>query len=252
MMTGRYGDPETRIFPQGRLHPGRRYSHLMLLDYLGAGITPPHVVSPLDAHLSGFQSDPLNYSQLPGSDPEFIRGADLWNDENVLRMWPFASSYQTTVYAFSPSRPIDDEMPLFSTDDGTTFNTDDVQTAFVQQNRQSVRFPANKALLFEEFDYSQGLGNQSRYYAEPIASVNVLAFDGSARRIATADANPGWDPADFRDQDATLALRYQSIDTRYFRDDSERPDPYPGYYKWTRGGLEGIDFGAGEINTSAW
>ena len=106
--------------------------------------------------------------------------------------------------------------------------------------------------MFEEFDYSAGLGNQGRYYADPLASVNILAFDGAARRIATADANPGWDPANFRDMEATPELRYRSIDTRYFPDDSERPDPYPGYYKWTRGGLEGIDFGAGEVNTSEW
>ena len=52
--------------------------------------------------------------------------------------------------------------------------------------------------------------------------------------------------------EATPELRYSSIDTRYFPEDFGRPDPYPGYYKWTRGGLEGIDFGAGEINTSDW
>jgi len=42
-----------------------------------------------------------------------------------------------------------------------------------------------------------------------------------------------------------------AIDTRYFSSayaDTSLPQPY----RWTRGGLEGIDVGADEINTSGW
>jgi len=63
-------------------------------------------------------------------------------------------------------------------------------------------------------------------------------------------ANPGWDPGNICDQTATTSLPYVPIDTRYFPDDSDVEMPQP--YRWTRGGLEGIDVGAGEINTENW
>ncbi len=251
-ITGRFGARDNQIIPNLDRVPHRRYSHLPLLHWMGASATDPLVVSPLDTHQQTFQAytEPEDYPALPGGDPDSSFGN--WTDETTVEYWPYASSYQTTPYAFTPSRP--DAFDVFAVEpsaDGTMFNVQ-AANAFGRQLASSVRFPANKALLFEEFDYSQGLGNHGLYYADPLASVNILAFDGSAPRIATADANPGWDPDHFRDMEATPELRYSSIDTRYFPEDFGRPDPYPGYYKWTRGGLEGIDFGAGEINTSDW
>lgn len=252
--TGRCGhvDPDRNIVPNLGWVPHRRFGHIPLLDWLGASPTSPIVVSPLDTHQLDFQKYTRTefYPDLPGGDPDLTFGS--FSDDVFVRLWPYASSYQTTTYAFSSGRPTSSGFFAIEPSENATQHRVFDKNGYRPQLRQFVRHPANKALLFEEFDYSQGLGNQGRYYADPLASVNILAFDGSARRVATADANPGWDPANFRDMDATPELRYRSIDTRYFPDDSDRPDPYPGYYKWTRGGLEGIDFGAGEINTSEW
>ena len=232
--------------------PHYRYGLAPLFDWLGASPTDPIVVSPMDTHQQDFQTIVTTdrYPDLPGGNAETSFGG--WQSSTVVSYWTYASSYQTTTYAFSPSRPDQSgSLALAPAGDATQYQVNSVR-GIGPQLHQDVRFPANKALLFEEFDYSQGLGNQGRYYADPLASVNVLAFDGSAPRVATADANPGWDPEHFTDMERAAELRYHSIDTRYFPDDSERPDAYGGYYKWTRGGLEGIDFGAGEINTSDW
>jgi hypothetical protein len=252
--TGRCGEAPSSetIAPNLDWVPHRRFGHLVLLDWMGASPTDPVSVSPLDAHQLEFQAltTPETYPGLPGGDADSSYA--YFRDERSIKLWPYASSYQMTTYAYSASRPDDSGRLSQWPGSDATFQFGNDGNRFRRQNHQSVRFPSNKSLLFEEFDYSQGLGNQGRYYADPLASVNVLAFDGSARRVATADANPGWDPENFRLMDRTAELRYRSIDTRFFPDDSDRPDPYPGYHKWTRGGLEGIDFGAGEINTSDW
>ena len=58
-------------------------------------------------------------------------------------------------------------------------------------------------------DQMISVARQWRDYRDPLASVNVLAFDGSARRVATADANPGWSPANFTDMARSAQLRFQ-------------------------------------------
>jgi hypothetical protein len=49
----------------------------------------------------------------------------------------------------------------------------------------------------------------------------------------------------------TVEIPLQPIDTRYHRE-YPAEQTFAGPHYWTRGGLEGIDFGAGEINTSEW
>lgn len=247
--TGRIAD-DNRIVVDRDHPPYRRYWHLPLIDFMGGSVTDPMVVSPLDTHQQDFQklTQVSEYPDLPGGS---TFSPSPWQSPQTVLKWAYASSYHMTAYAYAPSRPINNQLDLLPADDATQFLIIDPQL-FTRQFQFSVSFPSNKALLFEEFDYSQGLGNQGRYYADPLASVNILAFDGSAQRIATADANPGWDPENYTDMERTVEQRYRSIDTRFFPDDSDRPEPYAGYYEWTRGGLEGIDFGAGEINTSDW
>ncbi len=250
--TGRYEDSDDRLwFNTGRV-PHRRYSHLPMLDWFGGSMTDPLAVSPLDLHLQAFQAEPMSYPILPGGNPDTASDVG-WTPRQVLNRWPFASSYQTTTYAWSPSRPTEDftngRMPIEPGGDGTLFRINEFDS-FGVQDSADVSFPALKAHMFEEFDYTEGLGVNGRFYADPAASVNVLFFDGSARLVATEDTNPGWDPGNICDQTATTSLPYEPIDTRYFPEYSDAELPQP--YRWTRGGLEGIDVGAGEINTENW
>jgi len=249
--TGRYTNPG-RIGIDYRKVPHRRYSHLPLLDWFGGSVTDPLAVSPLDIHQQAFQAaDILDYEALPGGDPDAVSLPSWWQP-GVINRWPFASSYMTTTYAWSESRPCPSTggLPLEPASNGIELFVIDSDT-FSVQPLIHVDFPALKAHMFEEFDYREGLGVNGRFFADPEASVNVLFFDGSARLIPTADTNPGWDPTEPCNQDATTSLAYVPIDTRYFSSayaDTSLPQPY----RWTRGGLEGIDVGADEINTSGW
>ena len=247
--TGRFASPARILVNFNRL-PQRFYNHLPMLDWFAGSVTEPIAVSPLDMNQQTFQSNPRNYELLPGGNPAFAVGSS-WSSEQVVNRWPFASSYQSTTYAWSPSRPVrtDCRLAVAQAGDGSLVQINDAN-AITPQPMADVVFPSQKTHYYERFDYRAGLGVNGRFYAHPDAGVNVLAFDGSARLVETTDANPGWDPQDPENMAESSMYEFDQIDTRYFPDHGN--EVYPGYHRWTRGGLEGIDVGAGEINTSNW
>jgi hypothetical protein len=64
----------------------------------------------------------------------------------------------------------------------------------------------------------------------------ILMFDGSVSDRETNDANLGFDP---RNPTSDEPIRIEGLDEML----------YPGVFRWTRGGLRGIDFGGKEVNT---
>ena len=248
--TGRFHNP-LRIWVNFNRLPQRYFNHIPLIDWFSGLVTDPIAVSPLDVNQQLFQRNPLNYELLPGGIPEYA-GEGWSGSDHVINRWPFASSYRSTVYAWSPSRPVDTvdcRLALEPADDGTLTQVNSV-SALVPQPMADVAFPSQKSHYFENYDYREGLGTAGRYYARPDAASNVLFFDGSARLNETADANPGWDASNLDDMQSPARLSYDAIDRRYFPDHGDAEFAAP--HLWTRGGLEGIDVGAGEINTENW
>ncbi len=263
--TGRFENPGRIWFNTGRL-PHRRYTHVPMIDEMTGQQPEPVAVSPLDVNHLDFQDvEDTDYDSLPGGVAEFAANG-TWTPVQVVNRWKYASSYQTSVYAWSPSRPVDlgdCSMPIEPADDGTLIQVND-QNAFGAQSMNQVAFASSKAFFFEEFDYTKGQGTSAAYYADPAARVNVQFFDSSVRRITTGtpslddttmswignEANPGWDPSEIDDTSAVPDYAYDAVDRRFFPDYGDAN--FPGFYKWTRGGLEGLDVGGREINTSAW
>ena len=269
--TGRTTGP-TRIIVNTNRIPHRRYLHLPLINALTGQQPEPTAVSPLDVNLLDFQETPTEYELLPGGgDNQFTFGN--WTDEQVINRWPFASSYQSTVYSWTTDRPDDSgNLPLAPADDGTLIIVRNLN-AFGPRNMNEVAFPSSKAFFFEEFDYSKGSGASGLYYADPEANIAVQFFDSSVRSIKTgtptlssnsgagndawkgSEANPGWDAARPCDNAILPGLLYRSIDTRFFQDydvPNNAGVTFPGFYKWTRGGLSGLDVGGAEIDTTNW
>ncbi len=264
--TSRFEGPYEIRVNESRI-PHRRYLHLPMIDALTGQQPEPVAVSPMDGNLLDFQEAPLDYANLPGGVPAF--SWERWTQTQVVNRWPFASSYQSTVYAWTTETPDEDgELPLAPANDGTLIIVRD-RNAFGPRSINEVALPSMKAFFFEEFDYSKGHGSAGLYYADPDAQINVQFFDASVRRIRTGNpsfdsasgdwigsrANPGWDAATPCDNAELPALLYRSIDLRYFQD-YDVPDnagvSFPGFYKWTRGGLKGLDVGGKEISTAKW
>ncbi|USN99174.1 MAG: prepilin-type N-terminal cleavage/methylation domain-containing protein [Phycisphaeraceae bacterium] len=271
--TGRYGQGYSSIekfTPHWNRIPHRRYLHLPLIDSLTGQQPEPIAVSPLDINHLDFQESPMDFPNLPAGICEYSQTDDPhWCDDQAVNRWPYASSYQSTVYAWTTERPrADGTLPLAPAPGATLIMVGD-RNAFYPRGMDEVTFPSMKAFFFEEFDYTQGSGKSGLYYADPNAHISVMFFDASVRRYTTGtpsydaasdrwtghDVLPGWDPNSPCVNDDLPQLLYQSVDLRYFQD-YDIPNNagvyLPGFYKWTRGGLKGLDVQGSEIDTESW
>ncbi|USN99723.1 MAG: prepilin-type N-terminal cleavage/methylation domain-containing protein [Phycisphaeraceae bacterium] len=226
-----------------------RYLHVPLIDAMTGQQPEPVAASPMDDNLLDFQENPLDCEALPGGDPATSFGD--WTDTQAVVRWPYASSYLSTVSAWSPDKPGDDgHLAVEPGPDASTLRVRD-PSSLGGRKMTEIAFPSMKAFFFEEFDYTHGKGKNSLFYADPNARVNVQFFDSSVRLVTARDANPGWDTAHPFDPNAHALIRYRPIDTRYFPTYSNG-DAFGAPYRWTRGGLLGVDVGGNEIDTSGW
>ncbi len=232
-----------------QIMPYRRFTHLVLLDYLSGQLPEPLVASPHDVGLQRWQNAPLEYGQGVVPSRSTLSSAPQWADKNSRMRWPYASSYRTSTYSWSTETgslvlPAQSDPILVQTPVG----------ALQQRSLNQVRFPSGKVQLFEEFDWPRGL-----YWTYPDAQTNQLFFDASVRSIATRESNRGWDPRAPQDMEAAYEIAYTPIDADFFpapkfdtNGDLTDDSTYPGAFGWTRGGLQGIDYGGKEINTDRW
>jgi prepilin-type N-terminal cleavage/methylation domain-containing protein len=110
----------------------------------------------------------------------------------------------------------------------------------VTRRIDEVTFPSSKVWVMDQYDRHSDPGNDI-FFADPAARSTLLFFDGSASRRATAEANRGFQPLNpERPEPSTITLD---------RGAGEPDLEYEGMYRWTRGGLRGIDFGGREIDT---
>jgi prepilin-type N-terminal cleavage/methylation domain-containing protein len=106
-----------------------------------------------------------------------------------------------------------------------------------------VLFPSQKVCLFDLFD-RHGYKREI-WYAYPIASQPLLFFDCSVSFRKTGDSNIGWQPTS---PNSLFPTTYQ-----YWPWGSDPPtlngqpnEIVNGYYRWTRAGLKGVDYGGRE------
>ncbi len=243
--TGRVAGND-RIAPVTSRFPDRRFTHIVLNEYLTGNGSEPIAASPHDRNLIQWQANPLSYGagQVPGSAEVVSEG---WNDKAIRQLWAFASSYRSSPYMWSS----DTRGELIWPAAGSTVLINVSQYRRTQRRIDQVAFPSGKVAQHEEFDWPSKL---SYYYPE--ADINMVFFDGSARNEKTGDSNPGWDPQRPRDMNASTRIPYIPIDTNFFplpqndaNGDNIEDTPYPGYFGWTRKGLRGLDYGGKEINT---
>ena len=117
------------------------------------------------------------------------------------------------------------------------------ETKFITRKLDTVLFPSQKVWMFDLFD--RHYYKRTIWYSYPEARQPLVFFDGSVSARRTSDANQGWDPLN---PNAKSVTNYQYWPTALEPSTLSGgiADYVVGYYRWTRSGLKGIDFGGGE------
>ena len=233
----------------------RRYSHLVLADYLGGIVSDEMWVDPADGLQLGWQSDPLGYldgcdsenpvpyscDPMPGSDTNFG-----WDELALRQLWTFGSSYQIVpaAYLFDDRAtyvPNTETPHLFLTAPGMG-SQDDLVT---QRYFHEVGFAHAKVMMFEEFDRDQG---DPLYFANEFARSAKLMFDGSVNTFASGAARRASYPVSSLVVPGEGRRDPQPFFQRYVPLDRFPDQPEVGKadedqrYRWTYQGLLGLDY----------
>jgi len=193
------------------------FTHLNYIDYLSTNPEEPVAACPED-------DEQVERAETPVGD---------FQPANIRRK--FESSYETSVVVNSVDVESGNRIPMDQ--HMQTWGTFNRSPDYVVSRRfTQVSFTSNKAYMFDTYDrhYAE---NPDYLFFQPNARQPILFFDGSVSVRDTNDANEGFRPRDPSNPEPTLIKI------------SSSGESYPGYYRWTRGGLRGLDYGGGEINT---
>ncbi len=217
-----------------------QYSHLVLQDYLASRLPERLVVCPDDRHRLLWQTDPRGFDNgLFQPAPSAPNGPG----SNTGKRWPYSATYQVTPASYDGSNAPN---RIQQGANHNNYTTSDQMVAGTQK-LADFGYPASKVHVQDIV--ARHAGKIQRFFGLPDAKVTLLMGDASAVLRATADANRGWQP----NQPTTSAVTTFT----YMPDAWEPPtstgaasEPIlAGYYRWTRGGLQGVDFSGKEINT---
>jgi type II secretory pathway pseudopilin PulG len=220
--------------------PHRRYSHLVLMDYLGLPTNTELFIDPSDGKQQVWTANPLEYGF--GSSVPYATGIPAgydadpnWGSAPVRQRWAFASSYQMVPDAWQEDSgpryiPIADTPHLFQGGAG------------IQLGRRKVTdvlHNANKVWMHEEFDRDRV---QHLYFGYDEARTEKLMFDGSVNSWESGRAAPSVVPeyGIFHWRQAYVPLDRFPLPVGGLGDQtlvSQR-------FRWTYGGLKGINYGA--------
>jgi prepilin-type N-terminal cleavage/methylation domain-containing protein len=227
------------------------YNHLVLQDYLAQRLPERMVSCPEDRLRMQWQDNPRGFDNMEISPHAPDQGTDRG------KRWPYSSSYESVPASFTPDRgdaPNHSSVRQASTHRYYQFTNAAMSADIFGRRRMGdVSFPSQKVHHHETF--ARHSGKRSLFYAYPEAKSPLLFFDQSVVMRRTGDANKGFDPSQpFR----SFPTRFRYIPGLW-----EVPTPsggfYPpfedlldGYFRWTRGGLQGIDYGGAELITTGW
>lgn len=217
------------------------YTHLVLQDYLAQQLPNKSVISPADAPRNAWQKDPKGFEQgaIPGPAERENR-------------WPYSSSYETVSFAYQPDRCDNGTGGVIQATSHRSYQTLAPGVLAQKIGRRflsDVQFTDKKVEMFDSI--SRYRGRQQFYFAYPDAVTPNLFFDGHVAFKKTGnpfnrggrrfDANDGVNPS------IPLSIFPQIVS--YQPEASWEPIRggeteflAPGYQRWTRGGLKGIDF----------
>jgi prepilin-type N-terminal cleavage/methylation domain-containing protein len=222
------------------------YSHLVLQDFADVRLPEKSVVNPADKDRLLWQSEPFEFRKL------FRSPADA-SDPNGWR-WAFSSSYEMSAFTYSPDWGSALKTPVkpvvYQASEWNTYTwLGNLSSVIGRRKLGEVAFPASKVLLYDSFARH---GKQVQFSLYPDSKAPIAFFDGSVRTKTMGDSNKGCNPTRaYATQ--TMPVNYTTDPRGYWPNPKYRAtDTLDGRVRWTRGGLTGVDFGAGEVDTSTW
>ncbi|MCC6285189.1 MAG: prepilin-type N-terminal cleavage/methylation domain-containing protein [Phycisphaerales bacterium] len=215
--------------------PHRHYSHLIFNDYMNYRLPEKAMACPEDRILLDWQANHRNPSPIPPGSP-------AWQ-----KMWPFSTTYQIVPVAWA-----EDKIRGGRSTVEQYFNDHNLfwmgSLPLGRRTMNSVNFPSSKVFWFEFHDRHSA--KRDLFYAYDNAAATQVFFDGSASANVSKDCNKGFTPNVPQSRSFTTMEYAPGILGFEPPTQTGRPtDIVTGYYRWTRGGLRGIDYGAREIDT---
>jgi len=225
------------------------YSHVVLQDYWAARLPEKIVVCPEDRNRllwqdwRGFEAN--QYPPQPdGATPANAR-------------WPYSSSYM------SPTSAFDRNIVGLRIYQGPAYNTyfvpNTTNGTLGNKKLADVNFPSQKV---HQHDLNQRhFGRKQPFFGNAACRQPLLAYDGSVlvRRTGDnqapgntnfVDCNRGMDPNNPNGGATPMNYTPAAYDPPAIA--SGGTDLGWGYYRWTRSGLKGADFGASEVRGNGY
>lgn len=220
------------------LFPNRRRTHLVMADHMGLSVTSPRAADPQDRFTLVAQRDPIRYEDhgpYPTSGEQQFDGNGP--SDPVVQRWPYSSSYRVVPASYSQDQRVGSNTTIGPVS-GTVNLFSAGNSPYGGRRAEEIAFASQKVWMFEWHDrHSSDAG---LWYAYPQARAHKVMFDGSVNDRATGDAGEGFDPNDPANPEP-FRHHYTPLST----DPAPVGDPDQAYavsYRWTRGGLAGIDY----------
>jgi prepilin-type N-terminal cleavage/methylation domain-containing protein len=218
------------------------YSHLVLQDYLASRLPEKLVVCPEDRNRTRWQNwQQFNANAFAPLQPNGTVQAN-WR-------WPYSTSYQIVPAAYSNDSIKQGSTVMQATSHSTYQQVGNPlrQNELGKRKLFQVMFPSQKVQLYE--DEARHYRKQYGFYAADSSNIPVLHFDQHAGMAKSAEMLWGFNPG---------APRGGPTFMTYTPQPWEAPSPagsYRGKCRWTRAGLQGVDFGTmpnSEVSTANW
>ena len=217
--------------------PHRRFSHAVIVDYMADVVPEETAACPEDRTLQSWQRDPDNPPDLNE------QGGDAYD-----KMMPYASSYQFVPASWAPDKRIGSNNTVYQyVPNHDLFWFPGV--ALGERQIREVDFPSSKVQMFDFYDFHSTAKTQ--FYAYPDAKTDLLFFDGSAGLRTTGDANLSFKPNSPANDNQHSTFTYAPNPVYEPPARSGTTDPgLETYFRWTREGLHGVDYGGSTVNYS--
>ncbi len=224
------------------------YSHLVLNDYLQQRLPEVSMACPDDRIRKSWQEavrrDPNDFFQLIERPP---------GTSNNEKRWPYSSSYSFVPSYWSPDQATIVGGIVIPTVSQAGFhylwNVPGSTATTILGNRRlsDVTFPSQKVMIYEMNDWHT-VKKRALYHAYTNAKAEMGFFDASVRIIETKNGNQGFNPSTPNSPAPTsYAYAPELAWEPPCRNTQLTQETVLGYYRWTRGGLKGVDFGGGEV-----